>query len=63
MGAASGMALGSFGGPLGMGIGAVGGGLLGMFGGSGGGMQQVNPYADDYWDLMTGNMRNYQRRD
>ena len=62
MGAASGMALGSFGGPLGMGIGAVGGGLLGMFGGSGGGMQQVNPYADDYWDLMTGNMRNYQAK-
>ena len=57
-GAAAGAAFGGWGAP----IGAVAGGLLGMFGGSGGQMQQVNPYAAQYWDMMQGNLANYQRQ-
>lgn len=63
-GAMSGAAMGTaIGGPgWGTAIGAVGGGLLGMFGGSEGQTQQVNPYADRYWNLLQGNLGNFQKQ-
>ena len=60
-GAASGAAMGAMaGGPWGAAAGGVLGGAMGMFGGSGGQMQQVNPYAAKYWDMMKAEMARAQ---
>lgn len=63
-GAASGAAIGSMIPGVGTAIGGVVGGLGGLLGGfqSGGGTEQVNPFAQSYWDMASGNMENYQRQ-
>jgi hypothetical protein len=59
-GGLGGAAAGSVFGPLGTVIGG-GLGLLGGFGKSAS-TEQLNPYTDQYWDLMSGNLDNYHRQ-
>lgn len=61
-GAFSGASMGAGLGLPGMIGGGLLGGALGAFGGQSGGMQQVNPYAAPYWDLMNSNLQSYQNQ-